>query len=108
MKEIEQKDIKRYIENERLRMLDELFAILRIPSVSAVSAHSGDMRKMAEMLVGKFLACGADKACVMETGGHPAVFAEKAIDPAKPDRAGVRPLRRAARRTARTVGNAAV
>ena len=84
MKEIEQKDIKRYIENERLRMLDELFAILRIPSVSAVSAHSGDMRKMAEMLVGKFLACGADKACVMETGGHPAVFAEKAIDPAKP------------------------
>lgn len=77
-------DIKQYIEKEKSRMLDELFAILRIPSISAVSAHREDMQTMAKVLADKFLAAGADRAEVMETGGHPAVFAEKLTDPSKP------------------------
>ena len=84
MKEIARKDLQNYIENEKERMLDELFALLRIPSISAVSAHRDDMRRMADALVAKLLASGADRACVMETGGHPAVMAEKMLDPALP------------------------
>lgn len=84
MKEIARKDLQNYIENEKERMLDELFALLRIPSISAVSAHRDDMRRMADALVAKLLASGADRACVMETGCHPAVMAEKMLDPALP------------------------
>ena len=84
MKDLEQENIRQYIEREKDRMLDELFALLRIPSVSAVSAHREDMYRMAQALVDKLLACGADCARVMETGGHPAVYAEKILDPALP------------------------
>lgn len=84
MKNIDPQDLRLYIQREKDRMLDELFEILRIPSISAVGAHRDDMRRMADHLSAKFLACGADCARVMETGGHPAVYAEKIIDPALP------------------------
>ena len=35
--------VKQYIEENRERFLEELFELLRIPSVSAQSVHKGDM-----------------------------------------------------------------
>ena len=72
--------MKNYIETEKERILAELFDLLRIPSISAVSAHKEDMYRTAEFLKNKLLAIGMDTAQVMETGGHPAVFASKTID----------------------------
>ena len=40
--------IKEYIQDNRQRFLDELFELLRIPSVSAVASHKPDMEKCAE------------------------------------------------------------
>ncbi|CAN5154766.1 dipeptidase [soil metagenome] len=76
--------IKEYIQSNQDRFLNELFELLRIPSVSADSRSAGDVRKAAEYVVGKLKSAGADKVELMETKGHPIVYGEKIIDPKKP------------------------
>ncbi len=73
--------IKSYIEQNRERFLDELFDLLRIPSISAQSSHKEDMRRCAEWLAAALVKSGADRADVMPTDGNPVVFAEKIVDP---------------------------
>lgn len=75
---------KDYQEKNKERFLDELLELLRIPSVSADSAHKEDMRKCAEKVQQRLLEAGAAKASVLETDGHPVVYAEKIVDPSKP------------------------
>ncbi len=53
---------------------ERLFALLRIPSISAQPAHAGDCRAAAEWLRGEFAAIGFI-AALHETGGHPALVA---------------------------------
>lgn len=71
--------IKAYIEKNKDRFLEELFELLRIPSVSAQSSHKGDMVRAAEWLREAMLKSGADRAEVMPTEGNPVVYAEKII-----------------------------
>lgn len=73
-----------YIEKNKQRFLDELFDLLRIPSVSADKKFAGDVRSAAEFIRDKFVAAGADNVEICETPGHPIVYAEKLIDPSKP------------------------
>lgn len=75
---------KDYQEQHKERFLDELLELLRIPSVSAKSEHKEDMRKSAEAVKQRLIEAGADTASIYETEGHPLVYAEKMIDPAKP------------------------
>ncbi len=72
-------DIKQYIEQNKQRFLDELFALLRIPSISADSAYNGDVAKAAEFVAESMRAAGADKVEVCKTPGHPIVYGEKII-----------------------------
>ncbi len=76
--------IKTYIDQNKDRFLDELFELLRIPSVSTDSKYKGDVRKAAEYLKQKLEAAGADNVELCETGGHPIVYGEKIIDQAFP------------------------
>ena len=76
--------MKQYIEQNNERFLQELFSLLRIPSISSESAHRNDMYRCAERLVELLKEAGADRAAVYETTGHPVVFAEKKYDPAAP------------------------
>ena len=76
--------IKQYIQANQQRFLDELFDLLRIPSVSADSRHKGDIRKTAEMVKTRLLEVGVDKAEICETAGHPIVYAEKTIGVSAP------------------------
>jgi acetylornithine deacetylase/succinyl-diaminopimelate desuccinylase-like protein len=57
------------------RFREELFAFLRIPSVSARSEHAADCRHAATWFADRVGAIGM-KAEVLETGGHPAVIGE--------------------------------
>lgn len=75
---------KEYIEQHQLRFLNELFDLLRIPSVSADSKHKGDVRKAAEFVKAKLIEAGAGTVELVETKGHPIVFGEKIINPALP------------------------
>ena len=76
--------IENYIEENKERFLEELFELIRIPSISSVADHKPDMIRCAEQWKKLILAAGADKAEVMPSAGNPVVFGEKIIDPAKP------------------------
>ena len=76
--------IAAYIETHKERFLTELFELIRIPSVSQQSAHRPDMARAAVFLRQRLLDAGADLAEVVATAGHPVVYAEKLIDPARP------------------------
>lgn len=75
---------KDYQEQHKDRFLNELLDLLRIPSVSAKSEHKPDMLRCARAVQNSLLEAGADKAEIHETEGHPIVYGEKIIDPAKP------------------------
>lgn len=73
-----------YIEKNKDRFLEELFELLRIPSISADSAFSGDVNKAADWVANKLRTAGADKVKVEPTNGYPIVYGEKMVDPSMP------------------------
>jgi acetylornithine deacetylase/succinyl-diaminopimelate desuccinylase-like protein len=73
-----------YIESNRERFLEELFHLLRIPSISADSAFAGDVRKCAESVAEFLTKAGAENVVLEETAGYPIVYGEKIIDPSLP------------------------
>ena len=66
--------MKAYIEQNKQRFFEELFSLLRVPSVSAQPAHKEDMYRCARRLTELLMEAGADKAAVYETAGHPVVY----------------------------------
>ena len=77
-------EIKKYVEENKERFLNELFELIRIPSISSLSEHKPDMYRCAEQWTKIMLAAGADRAEVYETDGNPVAYGEKIIDPALP------------------------
>ena len=75
---------KDYQSANKDRFLEELLELLRIPSISARTENKTDMVTCAEAVKARLLEAGADKAVIYTTEGHPVVYAEKIIDPAKP------------------------
>lgn len=73
--------MKQYIEQNKERFFQELFSILRIPSISAKPENKPDMVRCAERLKELLLEAGADMAEVMPTSGNPVVFGRKMVDP---------------------------
>ncbi len=73
-----------YIDAHRERFFDELFSLLRIPSISAKPEHKADMEACANRWCELLLEAGVDRAEVMPTSAAPVVFAEKMINPDYP------------------------
>lgn len=73
-----------YIQENKQRFQDELFELLRIPSVSADPAYKADVAKCAESVANHLRNAGADNVEVCQTAGHPIVYGDKIIDPSKP------------------------
>jgi acetylornithine deacetylase/succinyl-diaminopimelate desuccinylase-like protein len=76
--------IRDYIQSNKDRFLDELFELIRIPSISTLDAHKPDMERAAEYWKEALLKAGADKAFIYPTKGNPVVYSEKLIDPSYP------------------------
>jgi acetylornithine deacetylase/succinyl-diaminopimelate desuccinylase-like protein len=76
--------IKEYIAEHRDRFLQELFGLIRIPSISPNPENKEDMIKAADYWKFRLKEAGADRAEVYETAGNPVVYGEKIIDPLKP------------------------
>ena len=70
---------KAFIDANRERFLEELFELLRIPSISAESKYKPDMERCAQKWCELILKAGADRAEVMPTDGNPVVYGEKII-----------------------------
>jgi len=73
-----------YIEQNRQRFLDELFEMLRIPSISADPAFSESVHKTASLVADRLKEAGADAVEICQTNGYPIIYGEKIIDPSKP------------------------
>ncbi|MDR1592053.1 MAG: M20/M25/M40 family metallo-hydrolase, partial [Prevotellaceae bacterium] len=71
--------IKQYISDNEPRFLDELFSLIRIPSISALPEHKDDMYRCAERWRTLLLEAGAEHAEVMPSEGNPIVYGEKII-----------------------------
>jgi acetylornithine deacetylase/succinyl-diaminopimelate desuccinylase-like protein len=68
--------LDRYLEDNRGRFVENLKAALRIPSVSAQPQHKADVRRCAEHITAHLKKIGMTRAEVVDTPGHPVVYAE--------------------------------
>ena len=73
-----------YIKSNEDRFLNELLDLLRIPSVSADPKFKADVARCAEEVKKRMVEAGLDKVEICPTAGHPIVYGEKIVDPAKP------------------------
>ena len=74
-------EIKKYITENEPKMLEDLFSLIRIPSISAKPEHHDDMLACAKRWAQLLLEAGADEALVMPSKGNPIVFGQKIVDP---------------------------
>lgn len=74
--------IQQYIAANEAEMMDDLFSLIRIPSISALPEHKNDMMACAERWKELLLAAGADEVEIMPSAGNPIVFGRKIVDPA--------------------------
>lgn len=65
-----------YARKNQSRYLDELKALLRIPSVSTLPEHKSDCRHAAELLAAELKRIGMENIRLIETEGHPLVYAD--------------------------------
>lgn len=77
-------DIQTYISKNRERFYEELFSLIRIPSISAHSERRDDMQRCATRWAELLLEAGVDRAEVLPTKGNPVVYAEKRVGDALP------------------------
>ncbi len=75
---------KESIEKNQQRFIDELFELLRIPTVSADKSYAKDVVRGAEWVKAKLEEAGADNVELCPTKGFPVVYGEKILDAALP------------------------
>ena len=73
-----------YIQTNKDKFLNELFHLLRIPSISADPAYAADVKKTAEEIASQMQTIGMQKVEIFPTAGHPIVYGERIIDLALP------------------------
>jgi acetylornithine deacetylase/succinyl-diaminopimelate desuccinylase-like protein len=76
--------IRTYVTKNKERFIDELIALLKIPSISADPAYKQDVLNTADAIKESLLKAGCDFAEICETPGYPIVYGEKIIDPNLP------------------------
>jgi acetylornithine deacetylase/succinyl-diaminopimelate desuccinylase-like protein len=65
-----------FARTQQTRFLEELKALLRIPTISTLPEHRGDLQKAAETLARELERIGLEHVRVIETSGHPLVYGD--------------------------------
>ena len=73
-----------YIEKNKARFLEELFELLKQPSISANPKYTDDVIRTANMVKDSLHQIGITNAKLYETAGYPIVYGERIIDPTLP------------------------
>lgn len=73
-----------YLEASQPRFQEELLDFLRIPSISALPAHSADVQRAGEWVAERLRAAGVENVQILPTGGHPVVYGDWLHAPDKP------------------------
>ncbi len=68
--------LESFVQSNQQRMLDELLEFLRIPSISTLPENKSDVRRAAEYVAEKLKSAGLENVAVIETRGHPLVYAD--------------------------------
>ncbi|HEV2472177.1 MAG TPA: hypothetical protein VGS41_05895, partial [Chthonomonadales bacterium] len=76
--------VDNYISQHEERFLEDLKDWLRIPSISTLPEHAGDIRRAAEFAAGQLRGIGFEGVQVIATEGHPLVYSEWLKAPGKP------------------------
>jgi len=76
--------LESYIDAGRDRFLEELFALLRIPSISTAPEHKADVNKAAGFVSAALSSVGMENVEVIKTDGHPLVYGDWLHAPGKP------------------------
>jgi len=77
-------EIKNLVDQNSEKYLNELFTLLRIPSVSADPKYKEEVLRMAEAIKDSLISAGADNVEICPTPGFPIVYGDKMIDPSLP------------------------
>jgi acetylornithine deacetylase/succinyl-diaminopimelate desuccinylase-like protein len=77
-------NVQQYITENKQRFLDELFEMLRIPSISADAKYKNDVAANADFVAESLRKAGCSKVEIYPTAGHPIVYGEHIIDTALP------------------------
>lgn len=83
-KEMDLRQVDSYIEDNKERFIEELVALLKVPSVSADPKYAGDVARTAELLRDLMEAASIENLEICPTAGHPIVYGDKIIDPSLP------------------------
>ena len=73
-------DIKKYLTNHKEQFKEELYELLRLPSISTSSSHKEDVLNAANYLHERLNELGLDRVKTFETEGNPIVYAEYKAD----------------------------
>src|SRR5438876_10737210 len=65
-----------FINVNRDRYLEELKALLAIPSISALPQHAGDVKRCAEWCVDEMRRIGLENVRLVDTPGNPVVYGD--------------------------------
>lgn len=76
--------IQEYIAANEPRFLEELFSLIRIPSISAHPERKSDIERCAVRWQELLTEAGADNVKVIPSEGNPFVYGEKIVDPSAP------------------------
>ncbi len=76
--------LETYISENENRFLEDLKGWLRIPSISTLPEHSGDIRLAAEYIAEQLRQIEFTQVQLIETKGHPLVYGEWLKAPGKP------------------------
>ena len=73
-----------FARNNQPRFLNELKTLLRIPSISTLDEHKGDVQKAAEFVAAELRRIGMNNVEIIPTQGHPLLYADWLNAPGKP------------------------
>ena len=73
-----------YVRDHQVRFLEELKDFIRIPSVSTLPEHQGDIARCARFVADALTKAGLDNVEIIPTEGHPLVYAYWLHAPGQP------------------------
>ena len=73
-----------FVTENQTRFLEELKQFIRIPSISTLPEHLGDIQRAAEFVAEKLRQAGMENVEIIPTGKHPLVYADWLHAPGKP------------------------
>jgi acetylornithine deacetylase/succinyl-diaminopimelate desuccinylase-like protein len=76
--------VAEFVESNRGRLLDELKDLLRIPSISTLPEHAGDVLRAAEFVAASLRTAGLENVEIIPTAKHPLIYADWLHAPGKP------------------------